>query len=136
MIVSILRRIILPALAAGFVANYVAYEMLDAEGALSDFRSMGYMSLIVLVGLIIGGVPAYRVLAKTGAGALLRIAALLIAGFVTGGIIALFLAWTITDENIPGYIKYGLAAGVVSAVVWMIINYDLLRPEKAGDSHD
>ena len=128
LMIRIFRRLVAPALLAGVLSNLAVYRMLGSdEQAFQDWKSMGMMTAIALAGFVVGGIPALFLLDRTRASGLLRVVALVAAGIVTGGAIALAIANQIVDEGQFGYIQYGLAAGLVGALVWLIFNTDLAR---------
>ena len=125
LIVRALRRVLLPAVVAGVLSNLAVYRMLGAEGALTDWKSTGVMAAIALVGLLTGGWAALRIAERLPLPAAGRLALFEGAAIVTGGLLALAIANMIVDEGQLGYMKYGLAAGAVGGLVWILINFDL-----------
>ena len=124
----IVRRIVAPALLAGVLSNFAIYRMLGSdESPFRDWKSMAMMAAIALVGMFVGGIPALAVLNRARVSGAVRVAAFIVAGIATGGAIALAIACLIVDEGQLGYIKYGLAAGLVGGLVWLIFNMDLAR---------
>jgi peptidoglycan/LPS O-acetylase OafA/YrhL len=124
----IVRRLVAPALLAGALSNFAVYRMLGSdESPFRDWKSMAMMAAIALAGMLVGGIPALVLLNRARASGVARVAALIVAGIATGGAIALVIASLIVDEGQLGYIKYGLAAGLVGGLVWLIFNMDLAR---------
>jgi peptidoglycan/LPS O-acetylase OafA/YrhL len=129
----IVRRLVAPALLAGVLSNFAIYRMLGSdESPFRDWKSMAMMAAIALVGMLVGGIPALVLLNRARASGVARVAALIVAGIATGGAIALVIASLIVDEGQLGYIKYGLAAGLVGGLVWLIFNMDLARQPGNG----
>lgn len=123
--VRILRRLIVPALVSGVLSNVAMYAMLGAEGPLEDWKSMAMMAAISLAGILTGGVLALRLADRVRLPAPLRIALLAAAAVATGGALAFAIASLIVDEERLGYVQYGLAAGAVGGLVWICLNLDL-----------
>jgi peptidoglycan/LPS O-acetylase OafA/YrhL len=124
----IVRRLVAPALLAGVLSNFAIYRMLGSdESPFRDWKSMAMMTSIALVGMLVGGFPALAMLNRARVPGVVRVAAFIVAGIVTGGAIALTIACLIVDEGQLGYVKYGLAAGLVGGLVWLIFNMDLAR---------
>ncbi|MEG3180407.1 hypothetical protein [Sphingomonas sp. LT1P40] len=133
-VVAILRRFIAPALIGGFLANIAVYRMLESEGALSDWKSIGVLVGIVLAGLIVGW-PGFVVLRRLRLHPVLLAVALLALGTAIGAVIAWLIAMQIVPDTADEYIKFGLVVGPVAALFWLILNYDVLRPtaRQSGD---
>src|SRR3546814_16668868 len=92
------------------------------------------MAAIALVGLLTGGWIALRIAERLPLPAAGRLVLFAAAGIVTGGLLALAIASMIVDEGQLGYMKYGLAAGAVGGLGWLLINFDLAR--EPGHSPD
>lgn len=124
----IVRRLVAPGLLSGVLSNFAVYRMLGSdESPFRDWKSMAMMAAIALAGMVVGGIPTMALLNRARASGLVRVAALIVAAIATGGAIALGIASLIVDEGQLGYIKYGLAAGLVGGLVWLIFNMDLAR---------
>jgi peptidoglycan/LPS O-acetylase OafA/YrhL len=129
----IVRRLVAPALLAGALSNFAIYRMLGSdESPFQDWKSMAMMAAIALAGMLVGGIPALVLLNRTRVSGAARVAVFIVAGIATGGALALAIANMIVDEGQLGYIKYGLAAGLVGGLVWLIFNLDLTRKPGSG----
>ena len=59
LMIRIFRRLVAPALLAGVLSNLAVYRMLGSdEQAFQDWKSMGMMTAIALAGFVVGGIPA------------------------------------------------------------------------------
>lgn len=133
--VAILRRFVAPALIGAWLANFVVYWMLESEGAASDWRSIGVLFAIILAGLLAAW-PAYVLLRRTRLPALAVAALLLLLGTAIGALAAYLIAMQLVPDTAGEYIRFGLAVGPVAALFWLILNFDALRPGRAGPFGD
>ncbi len=133
-IVAILRRFIAPALIGGLLANIAVYRMLESEGALTDWKSIGVLAAIILAGTIVAW-PVFVLLRRLRLHAVLLAVALLALGTLIGAIAAWLIAMQIVPDSASDYIRFGLVVGPVAALFWLILNFDVLRPmaRQSGD---
>ncbi len=127
---AVSRRLLLPALVGGWLANLAVYRMLEAEGGATDWTSIGVLFAIILAGLLAAW-PCFVLLRRL---ALPRIvSAVLLIGLGTGiGVIAAYLiALRIVPDNAGDYSRFGLAVGPIAAILWLALNFDALRPRAA-----
>lgn len=133
--VPILRRFLLPAAAGAWIANLVVYRMLEAEGGATDWTSIGVLFAIILAGLIVAW-PAYVLMRRLALPGIVIGLLLLGLGAGIGVIAAWLIAMQIVPDNAGDYSRFGLAVGPVAALFWLTLNFDALRPRRAGQFGD
>jgi hypothetical protein len=123
---AIFRRFLLPALIGAYLANFAVYALLGSEGAATDWQSIGVLFAIILAGLIAGW-PIFNLLRRQRLAA--PVLAMLILALGTGlGVLAAYLiALRLVPDTAGDYAFFGLAVGPVAALLWLIINFDVLR---------
>jgi hypothetical protein len=124
-----LRRFLLPALIGAWLANLAVYRMLEAEGAATDWTSIGVLFAIILAGLLVAW-PAFVLMRRLAFPALLTAVLLVCLGAAIGVVAAWLIALQIVPDSAGDYSRFGLAVGPIAALFWLILNFDALRPRR------
>ncbi len=125
-LVFFLRRLIAPAALAGFMANIALYQQLGTPVDFFDMRSIGMLTGIALVGITVS-IPEFLVLGATPLAPWIKALLVIVIGVVNGVLGMALIAWGVEADDLFGYNNLGAAAGVVTALAWLAINFDLLR---------
>ncbi len=132
---ALLRRFLLPALIGAYLANFAVYQLLGSEGWATDWQSIGILFAIILTGLVAAW-PLFALLRRWRVrGAVLAILLLLI-GTGLGVLAAWLIALRLVPDTAGEYAFFGLAVGPVAALLWLILNFDVLRSGPARQSGD
>jgi xanthine/uracil permease len=132
---AFLRRFVLPAFVGAYLANLAVYWMLESEGGATDWKSVGVLFAIILAGLIVAW-PGYVMLRRLRFPALVTGVLLLVLGTGIGALAAWLIAMQLVPDTASDYIRFGLVVGPVAALFWLILNFDVLRPRRAGQFGD
>lgn len=134
-IVAFVRRFLLPAFVGAYLANLAVYWMLESEGGATDWKSVGVLFAIILAGLIVAW-PFYVLLRRLALPAPVNGVLLLVLGTGIGALAAYLIAMQLVPDTAGEYIRFGLVVGPVAALFWLILNFDVLRPRRAGQFGD
>lgn len=132
---ALLRRFLLPALVGGYAANLGVYTMLGSEGAATDWRGVGTLAAIILAGLLLAW-PGYVLLQRRGWPVIVKLIVLFALGTAIGALLAWIIALQIVPDTATAYIRFGLLVGPVATVLWLLLNFDVLRPRSAASTGD
>ena len=132
---SILRRFLFPALIGAYLANFAVYQLLGSVGWATDWQSIGILFAIILAGLIAAW-PIFLLLRRWNARGMLLAVLLLLLGTALGVLAAYLIALRLVPDTAGEYAFFGLAVGPVAALLWLIINYDVLRADAARQRGD
>ncbi|RYD54228.1 MAG: hypothetical protein EOP60_08205 [Sphingomonadales bacterium] len=130
MIEAVARRLILPSALSGLAAHLLILSIFTGEPVLRiNPAAVVVLALIVLTGLVAAGVPLFRFLRSRQIHGVPAGASMLIVGTLTGAVLMMlfFGARALTD------ISFGLAVGALASLIWLAINFDLVRTP-SGDT--
>lgn len=127
---ALVRRFLLPALVGAYLSNLAVYRMLGSEGAATDWQSIGVLFVIILAGLIVAW-PVFALLRRPRWPATVLALVTLAIGTATGALAAYLIALRLVPDTAGEYVHFGLAVGPVAALLWLILNFDIVRAATA-----
>ncbi|RYY33962.1 MAG: hypothetical protein EOP59_16955 [Sphingomonadales bacterium] len=125
-----MRRLLLPAALSGVAAHALILSMIGGAPILAfHLPAVTMLALIALTGYLAAGLPLFAILRRRRCRGILASASVLLVGTVAGGILVMlfFKARAVPD------IAMGLAVGALASLIWLAINFDLVRAP-AGDT--
>lgn len=130
-----LRRFLFPALVGGYLANFAVFAMLGSEGAATDWQGIGVLFGIILAGLLVAW-PLFVLLRRWQVSGWRLALLLLLVGTAIGVLAAYLIALRLVPDTAGEYAFFGLAVGPVAALLWLIVNFDVLRTDPARQFGD
>ena len=130
MIEAVARRLFLPSALAGLAAHMLLLSIFTGEPMLRiNPAAVVMLALVVLTGLVAAGLPLLRFLRSRRIAGAPAGASVLVVGTITGGLLMMlfFGARALPD------LSFGLAVGALASLIWLAINFDLLRTP-SGDT--
>ncbi|RYD59254.1 MAG: hypothetical protein EOP60_02215 [Sphingomonadales bacterium] len=130
MIESLLRRLLLPSVVSGWAAHMLILSLFTGQPTLRiNPASVAMLAVLALTGFLAAGPPLLRILNRRQIRGAAAWAIIIVAGTITGGLlIALFFG----ARALPD-ISIGLAVGALASLIWLAINFDLVR-SPSGDT--
>lgn len=123
---SLFRRFLLPALVGAYLANFAVFAMLGSEGAATDWQGIGVLFGIIFLGLLAAW-PLFLLLRRWQVSGWRLAILLLLLGTCIGVLAAYLIALRLVPDTAGEYAFFGLAVGPVAALLWLMLNFDVLR---------
>ena len=129
MIEALARRLLLPAIVSGLAAHVLILSLLTGQSVLLvNPAAVTMLALVVLTGLVAVGLPLFRFLRSRRIEGTPAGLAVLIVGSITGALLMMLFFNTLAVADI----SIGLAVGALASLIWLAINFDLVR-SPSGD---